>query len=144
MHKKTLLICYLASLSLAIPVPILAQAQAQPQNQMQNNIPPEMMQNMAEMQNCMMQIDYQEMAQMEQKSMQLETQMRDHCANGNEDAAKVLALEFSDEVMNSNTMKAMKKCAAMMPGMEDQLKVPDFRQQIEEKSICEFINNNSR
>lgn len=143
MHNKTLIISLFASLSFSASLQIQAQPQSEPQAQMQN-IPPEMMQNMAEMQNCMMQIDYQELAQMEQKSMQLETQMRDHCAKGQEDAAKTLALEFSDEVMNSNTMQAMKKCAAMMPGMEDQLKVPDFRQEIEEKSICDFINNNPR
>ncbi|MEJ2214348.1 MAG: hypothetical protein P8Y20_09890 [Gammaproteobacteria bacterium] len=132
MHIKNLVFTLTACLGLSVNA------------QTQTDITPEMMQNMAEMQNCMMQIDYQEMAQMEQKSMQLESQMRTYCSNGQEDEAKKLALAFSEDVMNSQTMQAMKKCAAMMPGMEDQLKVPDFRQELEQKSICEMINNNPR
>ena len=62
------------------------------------------------------------------------------CSNGQEAEAKKLALAFSEDVMNSQTMQAMKKCAAMMPGMEQQMEVPDFKQELEKQSICDIIN----
>ena len=132
MHNQSLFFTFLALSCLTV--------NAQTQSTMQDD----MMKNMAAMENCMRQIDYQELALMEQKSMQLETEMRAHCNNGEEDKAKDLAVNFSEEVMNSNTMQAMKKCAAMMPGMEDQLNVPDFRQEVEQHSICDIINGNQR
>lgn len=113
-----------------LPVFTLAQQQA---------YDPEMMQQMAEMQNCLMQIDYQEIAVMEQRSAELESQINALCAAGNETAAKNLAIEFSDQVMSSKTMQAMQQCVAGMPGMQDQLKVPDFRQELQRQSICDIV-----
>ena len=115
---------------------LLAQTPEQESAQMQQKA----LQQMAAMQNCMMQIDLQEMASMEKRSSTMETELRSLCAQGNESAAKQRALAFSEEVMNSKTMQAMKKCAAMMPGMEQQMEVPDFKQELEKQSICDIIN----
>ncbi len=101
----------------------------------------EMMKMMADAQNCMMQLDYQELASMEEKSKALESEMLSLCAAGKEAEAKAIALEFSDEVMNSKTMQGMKKCFAGIPGMEEQLEVPDFREELEQQSICDVIGN---
>jgi predicted lipoprotein len=100
-----------------------------------------MMKQMADVQNCMMQLDFQEMDAMEEKSKTLETQINTLCASGDEAGAKEIAIKFSDEVMNSNTMQAMKKCVEGMPGMEEQFAVADFRQELEQKSICDVVNN---
>lgn len=99
----------------------------------------EMMKMMTDAQNCMMQLDYQELAAMEEKSKALESEILSLCASGNEAEAKAVALKFSDEVMNSNTMIGMKKCFAGIPGMEEQLQVPDFREELEQRSICDVV-----
>ena len=101
----------------------------------------EMMKMMADAQNCMMQLNFQELATMEEKSKALESDILSLRASGNEAEAKAVALKFSDEVMNSNTMQGMKKCFEGIPGMEEQLKVPDFREELEQKSICDVVKN---
>ena len=101
----------------------------------------ELMKMMADAQNCMMQLDYQELAAMEEKSKALESEILRLCAAGNEEQAKAIALEFSDEVMNSKTMIGMKKCFAGIPGMEEQLQVPDFREELKQRSICDVVKN---
>ena len=100
-----------------------------------------MMKQMADVQNCMLQLDFQEMAAMEEKSKSLETQINTMCAAGNEAGAKEVAISFSDEVMNSKTMQAMKKCVEGIPDMEEQFEVPDFREELQKKSICDVVNN---
>ena len=114
--------------------------QAQAPDQATAQLQQETLQQMAAMQNCMMKIDLQEMDNMEKRSGTLETELKSLCAQGNESGAKKLALAFSEEVMNSKTMQAMRECAAMVPGMEEQLKVPDFKEELEQKSICDIIN----
>ena len=101
----------------------------------------EMMKLMAEAQNCMMQLDFQELTAMEAKSKQLEGEILDLCASGKESQAKAVALKFSDEVMNSKTMLGMKKCFEGIPSMAQQIEVPDFRQELEQKSICDVVKN---
>jgi len=101
----------------------------------------EMMKMMADAQNCMMQLDYAELAAMEAKSKALESEILGLCASGNEAEAKAVALKFSDEVMNSKTMLGMKKCFAAIPGMQEQLQIPDFREELEQRSICDIVKN---
>jgi predicted lipoprotein len=101
----------------------------------------EMMKMMTEAQNCMMQLDFQELAMMEQKSKALESDILSLCATGDEAEAKKIALQFSEEVMNSNTMRGMKKCFEGIPHMQEQIKVPDFRAELEQKSICDVVKN---
>ncbi len=101
----------------------------------------EMIKMMTEAQNCMMQLDYQELAMMEQKAKALENDILSLCAAGNESQAKKIAVAFSDEVMNSKTMQGMKKCFEGIPGMEEQMQIPDFREELEQKSICDVVKN---
>ncbi len=119
------------SYSLLLAVLISSSLQAQSQEQM--------MQQMQQMQNCMMQIDYQELSAMEQRSNEVLAQMHSLCDSGNEKQAEKIALQFSNEVMSSNAMKTMKKCAAMVPGMAQQVEVPDFREQLQQQSLCESL-----
>ena len=125
----------LITLSVTASLLISASTQAQQDNSA------EIMKMMADAQDCMMQLDYQELAAMEEKSKALESEILSLCAAGNEDQAKAVALEFSDEVMNSKTMIGMKKCFAGIPGMEEQLQVPDFREELEQRSICDVVKN---
>lgn len=97
-------------------------------------------QQMSAMENCMAQIDLKELETMEQQSEQMRTEINALCSQGKEDQAKILALQFSDEVMNSNTMKSMMHCASMVPGMEAQMQVPDLKSELENQSICELVN----
>lgn len=98
------------------------------------------MQQMAAMESCMAKIDYRELEEMERRSGEIHQQLNQFCTQGNETEAKKLALEFSDEVMKSKTMQAMQDCASLIPGMQQQLQIPDFEQQLKQQSICEFIN----
>lgn len=125
--KKSILLVF-AGLP-AFSYPVLAQ---------QNN-PEASMQMMEKAQNCMMQLNFQELASLEAKSEALKSEILSLCASNNESEAKQVALKFSDEVMNSDIMTGMKKCFSGMPGMEAQLKVPDFRKELEQKSICDVI-----
>jgi hypothetical protein len=76
----------------------------------------------------------------EQRSEVLHSEITALCSEGKEAAAKNLAITFSKEVMASKTMQSMQRCAAMMPGMAEQMQVPDFEKELEQQSICDFIN----
>jgi len=108
----------------------------------QQDVTAEAMKMMADAQNCMMQLDFQELSAMEEKSKALESEILSLCASGNEAEAKAVALKFSDEVMNSKTMQGMKKCFEGIPAMQEQLQVPDFREELEQQSICNVVKNN--
>ena len=114
--------------------------QAQTPEQSAAQMQQDAMQQMMAMQNCMSQVDMQELAGMEQRSIAFESEIRSLCTQGNESAAKQRALAFSEEVMSSNAMQTMKKCAEMVPAMSHQMQVPDFKQELEQKSICDIIN----
>ena len=124
-------------LRLSVPAILLLSASAHSQQ----NTSADAMKMMADAQNCMMQLDFQELSMMEAKSKTLESEILSLCASGNEAEAKKVALSFSDEVMNSKTMQGMKKCFEGIPGMQDQFKVPDFHQELENRSICDVVKN---
>ncbi len=126
MNKSILILCSCV---------LTSNLQAQNPNDTDN-----IMQQMQAMEECMAQIDYQELELMEQRSMQLQQQINDLCSQGNAAEAKKIALQFSDEVMQSKSMQTMQNCASMIPGMQQQLEVPDFEQELEQQSICDYIN----
>lgn len=97
------------------------------------------MQQMQAMEKCMAQIDYRQLEQMEQHSTEVQQSIIALCNQGNEAEARRIALQFSDEVMQSQAMQTMQNCASLVPGMQQQLQVPDFEQELGEQSICEYI-----
>ena len=98
------------------------------------------MQQMQAMEECMAKIDQRELELMEQRSMELQQQINALCSQGNADEARKVALQFSDEVMQSKSMQTMQKCASLVPGMQQQLEVQDFEQELGQQSICDYIN----
>ena len=97
------------------------------------------MQQMQAMEKCMAQIDYRELEQMEQHSTQVQQRIIALCQQGNELQARRIALQFSDEVMQSQSMQTMQKCASLVPGMQQQIQALDFEQELGQQSICEYI-----
>ena len=98
------------------------------------------MQQMQAMEKCMAQIDYRELEQMEQHSTQVQQRIIALCQQGNEAEARKIALQFSDEVMQSQSMQTMQLCASLVPGMQQQMQVLDFEQELGQQSICDYIN----
>ena len=97
------------------------------------------MQQMQAMEKCMAQIDQRELVQMEQHSVQVQQNIIALCNKGNEAEARRVALQFSDEVMQSHSMQTMQQCASLVPGMQQQMQALDFEQELGEQSICEYI-----
>lgn len=99
----------------------------------------QLMQQMEAMQACMATINYQEMSELEQRSEQLRLDIITLCNAGDISQAETIALDFSDQVMASETLQKMRECAALMPGMSEQLEMPDFREQLKEEDICQIV-----
>ncbi|MFW2440444.1 MAG: hypothetical protein ACN4GR_13870 [Arenicellales bacterium] len=120
--KKLLMAIFLLS-----PVTVFAQQQ----------MDPEMMQQLQEMSACMATIDQNEINGLEKESDKFEAEVKGLCKSGKRDEAQKKAIEFSQKVLKSPAMVTMRKCTEKMPAAMKGL-VPDMSA---EKIAKDFSNH---
>lgn len=76
-----------------------------------------MMQKAQEMQACMNNVDRTEMDELEQRGKLLEAEVKKLCASGQRSEAQSRAVDFTNEMANSSSMKELRKCGEMAKEM---------------------------
>jgi len=124
--KKIILILFLLS-------PAIANSQ--------QNLDPEVMQQLQEMMTCMATIDQNEMKQLEVKGKKLESEVKALCKKGKRDEAQNVAMKFSKDMMKSQAVIDMQKCTEKVPeslkGMVPDMSSERIAKEFKEKSICD-------
>ncbi|MEN8141827.1 MAG: hypothetical protein ABFR97_11465 [Thermodesulfobacteriota bacterium] len=103
--KKNFLIS--ALFFLLIPLP--AQAQDIDVNKM--------MEQMAEVSNCMGKIDREKMAQLEESARQMEREISQLCQAGKRDEAQKKALSHAKKIAADPAVQQIKRCSELLPEM---------------------------
>ena len=96
-----------------------------------------MMQQMQKMESCMKDVDQSKLQALEKRSRQVETEVKSLCASGKRDEAQKKAIAFGKEVVNSPTMKTMRKCGEMMKDVMPKLSFTGLENDINNRHICD-------
>ena len=103
----------------------------------------DMMAQMQEMAQCMQSIDQNEMKLLEQNSKQFQLEVTTLCENNQRGEAQEKAIEFSQQMMDSNVLKSMNKCLENMPaamqGMMPDMKPEEIIKDFSKHHVCDEI-----
>lgn len=129
MNKKAL--HYLVLLALT-PVAGHAQFPNMNEEQMQK-----LMEQGQKMQACFSQIDPAAMEQMAERGKAMEAEISDLCKSGDRDGAESRAVAYAKEMMDDDSMQAMKKCGEEMARTLPQMEF--MKQDVEgkERHVCD-------
>ena len=101
----------------------------------------DMMAQIQEMQQCMQSIDRSEMEAMKVEGEKVSEELKSLCKAGKPDEAKEKAITYSKKMMDSNALKAMRKCVEKMPesmkGMMPPMGPEDMEKELKDKNICD-------
>ena len=119
-------------------LPVAVVAQDINQQNMQN-----MMALMREIGMCMQSIDQKEMKTLENETNKFEAEMKGLCNDGKRDEAQKKALVFSKKLINSSTVKALRKCtekmSASMKEMMPDLAPEEIAKDFSNHHVCDEI-----
>jgi hypothetical protein len=95
-----------------------------------------LMKKLKKMEKCMQGLDRTELKRMEHESVQVQSKMTALCDSGKQAEARVIAIDFSEQVTKSLTIKQFKKCAKTMEGIMPAMPLLDMPVDFGEINVC--------
>jgi len=98
----------------------------------------QMMQQMKKMQQCLLQVDETELRTYEAEILQLEPELRELCQANKRDLAQQKAIDFSQRISQSPSMKIIKSCTKNMQANGFMPTIPEFNDH-DSRHVCDEI-----
>ena len=86
---------------------------------------------------CMEKIDKSQMDKFEQEGNKMEAEIESLCNSGKRDEAQQKAMAFSRKMMDSETMKEVRKCTELMRGMLPEMPFDNMEEKMANTNICD-------
>ncbi len=86
---------------------------------------------------CMENIDKTQMEKFENAGTEMESEIQGLCDSGKRDEAQALALDYSREMINSDTMQEIRKCTELMREVMPELPFDNIEEKMASTNICD-------